>query len=559
MTASLDCFTDHNTDEPLTLFRTRGVNAQFYTQRQGNVLGQDIFFSNPFWTRYPAMIQFGACMFPLPLMLALMILSPSALMVSPATLALVPVTQAQSWGQAVLSGNIQWASFPTMIIYLANMLVDTPGRSLIIAQMFFVGLMMPLTAWVLRDRMPIIPAVVLTMIVGAKMVDPQQSEMMLGSIALGLLMVNQWTTGIQMNSKNWWLPCVLLIFMVIAGVSLFTLASTIMVMLGAIALRFGISGAGIFVLLTILWALTGNSGIEYAQLNLSSSFRFAINTMIEPGQKDSWSMAIGLFVVGILVTFLQRKNKRADHFARTLIVSLTFGFAGMADAILLIFSIFILVFGTVIVEVKSKSSNRTASSSTTIVHSIAATMILSLALMSVFDPASRLWDQYRLSQMELSSEDPYRVDIITDMGFVIASKMERMRGKEQDTPAWARSSIDIAQWKQDIEIVLGTPYNPNVIPTAKATPLSANIAIIAAADLACVFFENRPCMADGLAASKMADVVIVPYQSIDPVTDDMVRRSEAFLYMNFQRIIETDSMAVWRRRISRPMGDIENL
>jgi len=75
-----------------------------------------------------------------------------------------------------------------------------------------------------------------------------------------------------------------------------------------------------------------------------------------------------------------------------------------------------------------------------------------------------------------------------------------------------------------------------------------DVAILTAADAACVLAHSRPCRADGPAAAGKAKVVLVPRLDLDAATMAAKARAEVILYTDFSLAGRTELWDVWVRR-----------
>ncbi len=80
-----------------------------------------------------------------------------------------------------------------------------------------------------------------------------------------------------------------------------------------------------------------------------------------------------------------------------------------------------------------------------------------------------------------------------------------------------------------------------------------DVAILTAADTACVLAKKRDCRADGPAAASAANIVFVPRLEMDAKSVEAKGRAEALLFTQFKMVERTPLWDIWMRRdISAP-------
>ena len=75
-----------------------------------------------------------------------------------------------------------------------------------------------------------------------------------------------------------------------------------------------------------------------------------------------------------------------------------------------------------------------------------------------------------------------------------------------------------------------------------------DVAILTAADTACIFSAARECRADGRAAADVASVVLVPRLDLEGATAAMKAKAEVLLYTEFKLTEKSALWEVWVRR-----------
>lgn len=132
--------------------------------------------------------------------------------------------------------------------------------------------------------------------------------------------------------------------------------------------------------------------------------------------------------------------------------------------------------------------------------------------------------------------------------------------------------LTLAQWitegrfaaKDARDMLAMTPADQSAVlldGAARAREIAGrglDVAILTAADSACVIADRRPCRADGPAAAGAAKVVLVPRLDLDAATAAAKARAEVTLYTDFMFAGRTDLWDVWVRRGAALPADLSD-
>jgi len=478
--------------------------------------------------------------------LAAAVFAPALLSLSPTVDMIAPIAEAR----AALAGQVSLADldapFYALLLMVADMFADTPGRIHLIAKAMAAALVVYPMAYFASSRFPALQTILLVTGFTAYVASPFAGVADFGLAILLTCALVFVSASADFSKRRARAEGIL------AGAGLFSLwmMSPAMSLAGFAALsacpflsgrrglyRYGAALGGFAVLALIA---------EYFVPGLNLARAAAASAIFDrPAGLGGGEAAIGLSGVAVsagvvmlsAAIFGGREHVKSWAAAAGLIL-VAFGAARISGANGL--PVFIMAASLACFSVASpfydglfRSHDRASVS----VALTAASLTLFWAVALIVHSAGQF-------SLQLNVAKQARSDIRAELGLVqpggpsIAKWIEEGRFS---TPE-AREFLALAPVDQSVMLL-------EAASRARAiTDEGLNVAFLTGSDTACVLAHKRDCRADGPAAANAANVVFVPRLEMGPASAAAKNRMEALLYTEFKLIERTALWEIWLRR-----------
>jgi len=471
--------------------------------------------------------------------------SPALLSLTPTLEMIGPVAQARAIGAGAIDLSTTSAPFHVLLLQLADLAADTPGRIHLLSKAIAAALLAMPLAYLLSVRFPTAQTILFSAAMAAFICAPFAGA---GDIALTYYIAFAVVTLCAPADEARFRA---VIEGIIGAFLLFALwmMNPVISLLGFLTLAacpFVSGRRGLdryFSILLFFAALVGVTELLFSGLNIARAD--AVTTAIL--QTGDMVTSSGLGLVGIAVStaivifsaaiFGGRAHWRGWGVAAVFLAlsSIAAHLAG-ANAM----PLFALAAAIACLSVASpfydgifRAHDR---ASISVSASVAALTLFWTAAL-VVHATSQFALQYRVAKTA-SQEIVAELGLVQPGGSQIAQWIEEGRFS---TPE-ARELLALAPVDQSMMLLEAAAH------AKRFENAGADVAILTAADTACVINAFRKCVSDGNAAASTANIILVPRIDLSTATSAVKAKAEVLLYTEFKMVNQTPFWDVWVRR-----------
>ncbi len=494
--------------------------------------------------RNPGLVFLASCLAAFPF-IAAALFAPALLSFAPTADMLAPIAEARAVISGAADTRLVQDPFFLMLLLAADLCVDTPGRIHLLAKAIGAAIIVAPLAYMASIRLPALQSIFLTGALGAYAAAPfagsgELAFALLTVLCLGFLSAPA-KNGIARN----------IIESVFSGAALFCLwmSAPVFALAGFLALSVcpfvGGKAGGVRYAITLIAfaALTGL--VEVLLPGMVAARAAAMTALVETAASVSVEPLLSMTTIAVgagLVIFLSMVFGGAGHVKAW---APALGIALVASAASLIAGVSVwpaLVVAGAIAAFSTASPFydgifRQHDRATVAIACVAALITMASGLAIGGQTAMQLSLQHKVAQ-SAPEEIRRKLALVQPGGTDIAQWIEDGRFS---TPE-ARALFSLAPTEQS-QLLLAAAEKARRLSDA-----GAQVAILTAADSACILLDNQPCHADGPSAAARATIVLAPRLDLDPSTVKAKNKAEALLYTEFRLVQQSAFWDVWARR-----------